>query len=813
MRYFVDVLLPLPLNNLFTYSISRSESKLLSPGMRVVVPFGKTKLYTGFVIATHQTPPATYQAKEIEYIIDQFPLINSFQLSHWKWISEYYLTPLGQVVRSAIPSLFLLESETELELVSNQTDSSLLREDAQTLIDILQKHTRVSLQEVQKKIPKKRLLPVVQQLLENNSIALKEEVYESYRPKKQRFIKLHQRFDSSDILDDLLTHLDKKPLQKAVVLCLSNQPLATDINSKDLQLQSGVTQSTINTLLKKEIIVRYSKVVDRFVFEGAIEKTKPLSNAQELAHLNIKNAFTNKEVVLLHGITSSGKTEVYIRLIEEMLSQEKQVLYLLPEIALTTQVVGRLQRYFGDQLVIFHSRYSQNERVEVWNKVAANSSKARIVLGARSSIFLPFVNLGLVVIDEEHEAAFKQYESAPRYHARDSAIMLARLHKAKTLLGSATPSLESYYNAQQNKYGIVKLTERYGKVIPPKIELIDLKESYRKKQIKGHFSQQLLDAIERTLAKQEQVILFQNRRGYAKYLECMTCGYVPQCPNCDVSLTYHSSDHKNKCHYCGHQTPYSSHCGNCQSTDLSTRGLGTQQIEEELLALFPQVKVGRMDFDTTRRKNSYERLIKGFEEQAFQILVGTQMVAKGLDFQNVALVGVLNADGLLNFPDFRSHERCFQVLQQVAGRSGRSHKQGEVIIQTYSPTHPILHQVLHSQYDQMFESQIEQRQLFRYPPFVKLIRIVLLHKDYQKVKKGAKWYAQALKGGFKNNVLGPEAPLIERIRNQYQQQILIKIPQDFDLKKSKSFIDRTHKSFDSVSAFRGVKIQMDVDAY
>lgn len=811
MRYFADVLLPLPLNNLFTYSITQSESELLTAGMRVMVPFGKTKLYTGFVMTTHQTPPTTYEAKEIEYIIDQLPLINSYQLSHWKWISDYYITPMGQVLRSALPSLFLLESETELELISDPNDV-FLEEHSDALIHLLQQQNRVSLQEVLKKISKKNLLPLIQKLLDKKVIALKEEVYAGFRPKTQRFIKLHPRFNSPDTLDDLLVHLEKKSLQKAVVLCLSNQSIDTDISSKEIEHQSGVTQSTINTLLKKEIIVRYSKVVDRFLFSGTIEPTKPLSEAQNRAFKHIKNAFTDKEVVLFHGITSSGKTEVYTRLIEEILNQEKQVLYLLPEIALTTQLVGRLQRYFGDQLVIFHSRYSQNERVEVWNKVAANDSKARIVLGARSSIFLPFVNLGLIVIDEEHESAFKQYESAPRYHARDSAIMLARLHGAKTLLGSATPSLESYHNAQQNKYGLVELTERYGEVIPPKITLIDLKESYKKKQIKGHFSQQLIEAINRTLSNNEQVILFQNRRGYAKYLECMTCGFVPQCPNCDVSLTYHSSDRQNKCHYCGHHTPYVSQCIECQSVNLSTRGLGTQQIEEELLSLFPKVKVGRMDFDTTRKKNSYEKLIKGFENQDFQILVGTQMVAKGLDFQNVALVGVLNADGLLNFPNFRSHERCFQVLQQVAGRSGRSLKQGEVIIQTYSPTHPVLYQVLHSQFNQMFESQMEQRQLFRYPPFVKLIRIVLLHKDYQKVKKAAEWYAQALKGGFKNNVLGPESPLIERIRNQYQQQILVKIPQEFDLTKSKLFIRNIHKSFESVGAFRSIKVQMDVDS-
>jgi primosomal protein N' (replication factor Y) len=707
----------------------------------------------------------------------------------------------------------LLESETELEWISDDNLSKITNHSSREIAYLLQAEQRLSLQESQKRMPRKSLLLAIQELLDRKIIALKEEVYQGFRPKTKNFLKLHQRFSSPEIMKDLQDLLLKKPLQKSVVETLAKLPLDSNITSKELQELSGVSSSTINTLLKKEILVRYSKIVDRFIFEGKTTQTQALSHAQNLAFQEIKESFNHKKVVLFQGITSSGKTEVYAHLIEEILAQNKQVLYLLPEIALTTQLVGRLQRYFGEQLVVFHSRYSQSERVEVWNKVAANDSKARIVLGARSSIFLPFVDLGLVIVDEEHESAFKQYESAPRYHARDSAIMLAHLHEAKILLGSATPSLESYYNAQHNKYGCVTLSERYGKVIPPKVTLIDLKESYRKKQIKGHFSEELIAAIEQVLANKEQVILFQNRRGYAKFLECLSCGFVPQCPNCDVSLTYHSSDHQIKCHYCGYHTPYSSHCGACESSNVSSRGLGTQQIQEELAMLFPNTKVGRMDFDTTRKKNSYEQLIKGFENQEFQILIGTQMVTKGLDFQNVALVGVLNADGLLNFPDFRSHERCFQVLQQVAGRSGRSNKQGQVIIQTYSTTHPILIQVVKNHYNEMFESQLAQRELFRYPPFVKLIRIVLLHKDFQKVKEGAAWFATALKGGFQNHVLGPEAPLIERIRNQYQQQILIKIPQDFDLKKSKSFIKKIHKSFVSVGTFRSIKIQIDVDAY
>ncbi|MDG1761147.1 MAG: primosomal protein N' [Flavobacteriaceae bacterium] len=813
MRYFADILLPLPLDNLFTYSISQSESKLLQNGMRVIIPFGKSKMLTGFVMNVHQNPPSTYQAKEIEFIIDESPLVNLVQLAHWKWISEYYLTPMGQVLKTALPSLFLLESETELEWISDDNLSKITNHSSREIAYLLQVEQRLSLQEAQKRMPRKSLLLAIQELLDHKIIALKEEVYQGFRPKTKNFLKLHQRFSSPEIMKDLQDLLLKKPLQKSVVETLAKLPLDSNITSKELQELSGVSSSTINTLLKKEILVRYSKIVDRFIFEGKTTQTQALSHAQNLAFQEIKESFNHKKVVLFQGITSSGKTEVYAHLIEEILAQNKQVLYLLPEIALTTQLVGRLQRYFGEQLVVFHSRYSQSERVEVWNKVAANDSKARIVLGARSSIFLPFVDLGLVIVDEEHESAFKQYESAPRYHARDSAIMLAHLHETKILLGSATPSLESYYNAQHNKYGCVTLSERYGKVIPPKVTLIDLKESYRKKQIKRHFSEELIAAIEQVLANKEQVILFQNRRGYAKFLECLSCGFVPQCPNCDVSLTYHSSDHQIKCHYCGYHTPYFSHCGACESSNVFSRGLGTQQIQEELAMMFPNTKVGRMDFDTTRKKNSYEQLIKGFENQEFQILIGTQMVTKGFDFQNVALVGVLNADGLLNFPDFRSHERCFQVLQQVAGRSGRSNKQGQVIIQTYSTTHPILIQVVKNHYNEMFESQLAQRELFRYPPFVKLIRIVLLHKDFQKVKEGAAWFATALKGGFQNHVLGPEAPLIERIRNQYQQQILIKIPQDFDLKKSKSFIKKIHKSFVSVGTFRSIKIQIDVDAY
>jgi primosomal protein N' (replication factor Y) len=504
---------------------------------------------------------------------------------------------------------------------------------------------------------------------------------------------------------------------------------------------------------------------------------------------------------------------VYVKLIEECLNTQKQILYLLPEIALTTQLIRRLQEYFGKKVAVYHSKYSLHERVEVWNNVLKNEEKAQIVMGARSSLFLPFTNLGLVIIDEEHEGSFKQFDPAPRYHARDTAIVLAKLHNADVLLGSATPSLESYYNVQKGKYGYALMDQRYGGVIMPEITLVDIKEQSRKKRMKGHFSQQLLNEIEETLALGEQVILFQNRRGYAPIVECTTCGHAPQCPNCDVSLTYHQAKKQLRCHYCGYHIILEESCMACGSFTLNTKGFGTEQIEQELASFFPKARVGRMDLDTTRGKYSYEKIINAFEQQEIDVLVGTQMVTKGLDFRHVNLVGIMNADSLLNFPDFRAHERSFQLLTQVAGRAGRTKKRGRVLIQTYNPYHPVLQQVTSGDYDGMFKEQLLQRQQYQYPPLIRIIKITFKHKEYNKLNEASAWFGKALRNVFGSHVLGPEFPPVSRIRNQYIKHVLVKIPKEQSLSQTKNSIKRIEKSFNAIGMYKSVRVIYDVDYF
>ncbi|MDB0026043.1 primosomal protein N', partial [Polaribacter sp.] len=546
---------------------------------------------------------------------------------------------------------------------------------------------------------------------------------------------------------------------------------------------------------------------------GTTNNLKQLNEFQELALKEVKETFTTKDVTLLHGITSSGKTEVYAKLIQEVLDAGKQVLFLLPEIALTTQIITRLQMYFGNQISVFHSKYSMNERVEVWKNVLENKSKAGIILGARSALFLPFSNLGLIVVDEEHETSYKQFDPSPRYNARDAAIVLAKLHDAKILLGSATPSLESYFNAAQKKYGLVALNRRHGNVQLPKIELIDIKEKQRKKEMKGYFSDRMLLLIQEALDAKEQVILFQNRRGYSPVVECKTCGISPECPNCDVTLTFHKYKHELRCHYCNYQRAMPNSCGACGSNTLDTKGFGTEQIEMELKLLFTDFKIGRMDLDTTRGKYGYQKIIGAFESKEIDVLVGTQMLSKGLDFENVSLVGILNADTMLNFPDFRAHERAYQMMVQVSGRAGRSKKQGNVAIQTYNPNHQILQQVSITSYAEMYKEQLQDRWEYKYPPYYRLIKITLTHRDYNKVDKGINWLAKAFQQSFGEYVLGPTAPAVSRIRNRYIKNLVIKVPPKQSLANTKNQITKIKNTFEAVSDFRPIRFIIDVDAY
>ena len=782
--------------------------------MRVAVSFGKSKIYTALVYKIHNNEPTLYEAKEIHQILDEFPIVNKIQLKHWQWIAEYYMCALGDVYRASLPSAFLLESETIIYKNESFTDESVLIDDEFLIFEALQHQSQLTIHQIVDILDRKKVMPIVNSLLKKSAIYIKEEIYETYKPKLVKYVKLHSDYNADDSLNTLLEELSRAKKQREAILTYFQLSTSkTPIKAKELETKSNVSSAILNSLVDKNILEFYHLKTDRIHFKGDTNSLKKLNEFQEKALIEIKDAFLQKDVTLLHGITSSGKTEVYTKLIQEILDKGQQVLFLLPEIALTTQIITRLQAYFGKQISVFHSKYSMNERVEVWNNVLENKSKAQIILGARSSLFLPFSNLGLIVVDEEHETSYKQFEPNPRYNARDAAIVLAKMHLAKILLGSATPSLESYFNAQQNKYGFVELNRRFGNVQLPKIELIDIKEKHRKKEMKGHFSDKLLVLIQEALDEKEQIILFQNRRGFSPIVECKTCGVSPQCPNCDISLTYHKYKNELRCHYCNYQRAMPNNCSACGSNTLDTKGFGTEQIELELKELFPDYSIGRMDLDTTRGKFGYQKIIGAFEAREIDILVGTQMLSKGLDFDNVSLVGILNADTMLNFPDFRAHERAYQLMVQVSGRAGRSKKQGNVAIQTYNPYHQILQQVSTTDYQAMFKEQLQERWQFKYPPYYRLIKITLKHRDYTKVDSGINWLFKALYNSFGEHVLGPTAPVVARIRNQYIKNVVIKIPPKQSLANTKNQIQKIKNTFEAVKEFRPIRFIIDVDAY
>ncbi len=815
--YFVEVILPLSLAKTFTYKVSEAEFHFVKNGMRVVVPFGKSKMYTALIIDKHQNEPSLYEAKEIDQILDEKPIVTEFQIAHWQWIASYYMCAIGDVYRGAMPSALLLESETIIsQKQSVVVDESLLSDEEFLIYQALQQQSSLRIQDITAILNKKNIFPVVQKLIDKNILVLQEEVQELYKPKLVRYVRLHSQYDSNSGLSELLETLKSASKQREIVLTYFqlNAVEKKPISVKQLVEAADSTSSIVKALIEKEILEEYFVQEDRINFSGnAQEAALQLSVVQQQAYDQINERFESKEVCLLHGVTSSGKTEIYIKLIEEQIATGKQVVYLLPEIALTTQLVSRLRAYFGDKVGVYHSKYSNNERVELWKQVLEHSSKAQIVIGARSALFLPFSNLSLVIVDEEHEQTFKQVDPAPRYHARDAAIVLANSHKAKVLLGSATPSIESYFNAQSDKYGLVEITERYGNVQLPEIELVDLKDSYFRKKMTGHFSDSLIEAITTALSLGEQVILFQNRRGYSPIMECLTCGNVPQCQQCDVSLTYHKHKNQLRCHYCGYSMAKPTHCHSCSSIDLATKGFGTEQIEQELLTIFPNAKIGRMDQDTTRTKFGFEKIIDSFKNQEIEILVGTQMLAKGLDFNNVSLVGIMNADTMLYHPDFRAFERSFQMMTQVSGRSGRSEKRGKVVIQTYNPNHNTIQQVTKNDYIGMYKEQLYDRQIYKYPPYFRLVKLTLKHRDFDKLKEGAMWLYQVMSQNLALPVLGPEEPPISRIRNEYIRTILIKIPQSSSMGSAKKTIQKILNSFEAVPQYRAIKVAINVDYY
>lgn len=815
--HFVEVILPLSLAKTFTYSVSEAEFHYIKIGMRLAVPFGKSKIYTALVIEIHQNKPTLYEAKEIHQILDEKPIVTEIQIAHWQWIASYYMCAIGDVYRGAMPSALLLESET---IISQKTDlvvdASLLSDDEFLVYEALQQQSSLKVQDIMAILNKKNIFPVIQKLIDKNILVLQEEIQETYKPKLVRYVRLHPKYESNEGLSELLETLKSANKQKEIVLnyfqlsAVEKKPITV----KKLVEVANSSSAVVKALIEKEIFEDYFLQEDRVNFTGKIREDQlQLSLAQQKAFEEIKESFTQKEVCLLHGVTSSGKTEIYIKLIEEYLETGKQILYLLPEIALTTQLVGRLRTYFGNKVAVFHSKYNNNERIEVWNQVLVNSEKAQVVIGARSSLFLPFYNLGFIIVDEEHEQTFKQVDPAPRYHARDAAIVLAHSHKAKVLLGSATPSIETYFNAKSDKFGLVEISERFGNVMMPNIELVDLKDKYFRKKMTGHFSDVLIEEINIALSLGEQVILFQNRRGYSPVIECMTCGHVPQCQQCDVSLTYHKHKNQLRCHYCGYTMAKPTHCHSCSSVDLTTKGFGTEQIEQELVSIFPNSKIGRMDQDTTRGKFGFEKIIDSFKNREMDILVGTQMLAKGLDFDNVSLVGIMNADNMLYHPDFRAFERSFQMMTQVAGRAGRSEKQGKVVIQTYNPNHNTIQQVTNNDYLGMYKEQLYDRQIYKYPPYFRIIKLTLKQRDFDKLKEGSMWLYQVMSQNLNMPVLGPEEPAISRIRNEYIRTIIIKIPQNASIVSTKKTIQKMLNSFEAVAQYRAIKVTSNVDFY
>ena len=821
IRHFVSVILPLPLKQLFTYELEEAEYQFLLPGMRVAVPFGKSKVYTALVYSLENTFEGTYEPKRILSILDATPIVTEIQLKHWSWMADYYMCALGEVYKTAVPTALILEGETHLrrsDILKRDHDALIagLSDNAYIVLDALPSDVSLPIQTLSTLVQNDNIFNIIEVLLNLKLVVVEEQLTARYTPKFRNEYAFPKHFLSDAIhVESLELKLKNAPKQLEIVnffiAAASHSKVITDLDLRN----NGLSPAALKALVSKGVLEKTARRVDRVLLDPDFKTIpiKPLNPPQIKALAAIKSHFNERKVALLHGVTASGKTEVYAALIQEALSSGKQVLYLLPEIALTTQLITRLQSYFGTSVSVYHSKYNLQERVEVWQNTVNESPKAQLIVGARSALFLPFKKLGLVIVDEEHENSFKQFDPAPRYHARDSAIVLAHISKAAIVLGSATPSLESMQNVLQHKYGLAELTKRHANIAMPSINLIDLKEQYKKKKMKLQFSEPLRWAIEETLSAGEQVILFQNRRGYAPIVECFSCGHTPHCKSCDVSLTFHSNAGVLRCHYCGYEEYKKSQCNACGSLDVSTKGFGTEQVVASLEVLFPEARVGRMDLDTTRAKDGYQQIIDRFEQHEIDILVGTQMLSKGLDFRDVGLVGVMAADALLNFPDFRAHEKTFQLLTQVAGRAGRTEKKGKVLIQTYQPEHQILQQVTSYEFQSMCKEQLYQREIYKYPPFNKIIKITLKHKEYNKLNDAADWFAKGLKNIFKTGVLGPEFPVVSRVRNQYIKHILLKVPHQYALKQVKDSLLRLEKSFEAVGPFKGVRIVFNVDPY
>ena len=819
MKY-VDVIVPLPIAGEYTYSLPPALEGKVHGGCRVVVPFGPKKYYTAIVVSVHGSAPEAYETKDILEVLDERPVLLKRQFDFWQWVSDYYLCTIGDVYKAALPSGLKLESETMVVYNPDFETSGPLPPKEQLLLDLLSANPEQCVTQLEKAAGIRNILPVVRSLLEKEAVCIKEELKRSYKPKTEIRVRLAGNMRTEKALQFQMNMLDRPKTEKQLAVLMKYVELSgwngtgetlKEVSRKRLTEAAGVSPAVLDALVRKQVLEIYSSEVGRL--DGGRYDTiplNPLSEAQRRAFYQIMSLFQTRNVCLLHGVTASGKTEIYIHLIEQAIQAGKQVLYLLPEIALTTQITERLRRVFGERLGIYHSKFPDAERVEIWNKQLSDRDYD-VILGVRSSVFLPFRRLGLVIVDEEHENTYKQQDPAPRYHARSAAIMLASMFGAKTLLGTATPSLESYHNALSGKYGFVQLTERHQQIRLPQIELVDIKELARKKRMTAQFSPYLLQKIREALENREQVILFQNRRGFAPMIECRTCGWVPKCRNCDVSLTYHKGLNQLTCHYCGCTYPVPRSCPACGGVELVNRGFGTEKVEDDIKAIFPEARVARMDLDTTRTRSAYERIISDFQNGKTDILIGTQMVSKGLDFDRVSVVGILNADSMLNYPDFRSYERAFQLMAQVAGRAGRKNGQGLVVLQTKSPDLPLIHEVMDNDYLRMYREQMEEREMFRYPPFYRLVYVYLKHRKEDVLDQAADWMAQCLRKGLGERILGPDKPPVARIQTLYIKKIVVKVEQQASMSKVRAYLRSVQQALMEDRRFRSLTVYYDVD--
>lgn len=804
---WVDVILPLALPQVYTYHVPPELESSVQPGCRVEVIFGKSKRYAGIIRSVLRTTPS-YPTKPILQVLDDTPLVFENQLKLWKWISGYYLCTEGEVMSAALPANFKLSSETILLFNEEAGDDFLDLDEREYIVaDALSIRKQLTMREVQELLDIHHVYPVVKKLIDRKVCVIWEKMMEKVKARREKFVLLNPEYRDESKLEDVLNHWKGAPKQMELLLAfLHLEKTEGDVIQAKLLQKSGASKAQLNALEQKKILQVEERAVDRIqLLPKYINSNFTLSDAQLQAMNQVKESFSSRPVCLLHGVTGSGKTLVYVKLMEEALQAGKQVIYLIPEIALTAQLIRRLQVYFGGYISVYHSRFNDQERVELWNKV--RSGETRILLGARSALLLPFVNPGLIIVDEEHDASYKQQDPAPRYHARDAAIYYGTLTGANVLLGSATPSLESYYNAINGKYGLVTLKDRFGELDMPEVEVVNLAAEGAKGKVM--VSERMKESIAETLAANRQVILFQNRRGYHPYLLCATCGYIPKCSHCDVSLTLHKYSNKLHCHYCGSTYPSLTACVACGSQTWVERNFGTEKVEETIEQLFPEAKTGRMDMDSVRGKMAHDHIVKLFEQHKLDILVGTQMVVKGLDFEHVGLVGILDADGLLNFADFRVNERAFQLMEQVSGRAGRKHEVGKVLIQAIQVKHPILLFVQAHDYEAMYESEMENRKTFFYPPFSRMVTLRLKHKTLQKVQDASATLAQYLKKDM--TVVGPAAPMVGRVRNQYIMELMIKLPKDAQGSALKQVIRNAIQTLLADKRFSPVQVVVDVD--